>query len=149
MHDKTIDELIQSHDTQRTLMRRLLHAQSGSDGRESLFLRLKRAVEGHRAIEDEVLHPVLANLLGAKHPVDDEHQQLGDMLEELAEMPLYSPEWMTKAEKFVERNRVHLNEEEKVLFPAIRAMRERKALAEARAASEGMLPNVPTAESEG
>ena len=114
------DRLRSDHDKQRTLMQLLLTTSGDSEGRRELFARLREALEVHAAAEERAFYaPLLEDKVGRSHAAHSvhEHEQMRDMLEELAETSPSSSSWLAKARQLVERNTHHIDEEEREIFP--------------------------------
>lgn len=130
LNETVFEELEVEHNAQRTLMRLMLKTNEGTQGRVQLFQRFREALEAHAAAEDRVLYaPLLADVMGRRHAAHsiEEHEEMRDMLESLAQTPPDSPEWLPRAQKLVDRNRHHIAEEERDIFPIAR-----KALSDAQ-----------------
>ncbi len=113
------DALRDDHDTQRTLLARLLDTQGDSDARQELYDRLKRELEAHAAAEERYFYvPLMESDVTqdkARHSVA-EHKELDDFLERLDGYRMEGSQWIQTARDLGERLTHHLDEEEHEVF---------------------------------
>jgi len=115
------DRLKQDHDRHRQLIDQIVDPASGSEERGSLFQTLKIEVTAHAAAEEESLYATMLAREELRHDAVhsvSEHKEIGDMLEEIADLDPNSPEWMVKFEALKHDYTHHIDEEEEEMFPA-------------------------------
>ncbi len=128
--------LLQSHEVQRALCKRLLAAIGEPDQRQSVFDELKTELAAHETAEERAFYvPLIAHdetVDTARHGIS-EHHEMDEMVEELDKMDGGSAEWLETVGKLVHRIEHHLKEEEEKFFPQAREVlsrQEQKALGE-------------------
>ena len=101
--------------------------------RKALFEQIRNNVIVHAQAEEEVLYPAMRTLMATDGPsmVDEsyrEHQQIKDLLNDLATMDPSSDPFDTKFADFKSKIDHHVEEEENELFPTLlqRASTERQ-----------------------
>lgn len=113
------EALRKDHDTQRTLIDLVCKTSGDSEGRNELFAQLRDAVERHAKAEERFFYVPLmqhdATQERARHSVA-EHQEVDELIAELADTDFSSPGWLATARKLQERLIHHLDEEEHEVF---------------------------------
>ncbi len=117
---KTIFEVLrEDHDKQRTLLDLVDKTHGDSEGRRELFERLRIEATAHAAVEERVFYSELLadeRTRGkAGHSVK-EHKDAEDIFEELANMDMSSPGWLTRFRTLKEELLHHVEEEEHEVF---------------------------------
>lgn len=117
---KIFDRLKQDHDKHRDLLDRIVETSGESEERKALFEQLTKELKGHAAAEEQALYSTMLR----KPPTTDdtrhsvaEHQELDEMLNDLAATDMSSNAWLMKFKEFAHRYRHHIVEEEKDHFP--------------------------------
>jgi hemerythrin superfamily protein len=135
MPETIYDALRESHETQRSLCRKLLRSKPGDERRAELFRELRIELAAHAAAEERFLYaPILmfdAGLDVSRHALH-EHHQLDELVESLQEGQPSDRGWMAAAEALSHKVHHHLREEEKKFFQVsgkILGTREKVALA--------------------
>jgi Mg2+ and Co2+ transporter CorA len=115
--------LLQSHERQRAISRRLLSGIGNHDEREQAFDELKAEMAAHETAEERAFY---VPLIEHDETVDDarhaiaEHHEMDEMVEDLEECEEGSAEWLETMGKLVHKVEHHLKEEEEKFFPAAR-----------------------------
>lgn len=115
------DRLKQDHDRHRELLDQISGTDNDGEKRQSLFDDLKVEVTAHAAAEEETLYATMLAREELRHDAVhsvSEHKEIGDMLEELAEMDTSSSDWSSKFKTLKEEYTHHIDEEEEEMFPA-------------------------------
>lgn len=119
MPETIYDALRESHDTQRSLCRKLLRSKSGTRDRQALFTTLRIELAAHAASEERYLYvPILMTDMGlasSRHALS-EHHQIDEIIEDMQALGANHRGWLTKARKLSEKVHHHLREEEKKFF---------------------------------
>ena len=119
MSETIYDALRESHETQRSLCRKLLRSKPGTQLRQQLFTALRIELAAHAASEERYLYvPILMHdmgLMSSRHALA-EHHQMDEMIEEMQTLGVSHRGWMAKAKKLSEKVHHHLKEEEKKFF---------------------------------
>jgi hypothetical protein len=114
------DRLKQDHDLHRKLLDQIAATSGDSDERRSLFETFKVEVTAHAAAEEESLYATMLAREELRHDAVhsvSEHKEIGDTLEELAEMDMSSPGWLTRFKTLKDEYTHHIDEEEEEMFP--------------------------------
>jgi hypothetical protein len=115
--------LLQSHETQRSICKRLLAAIGDANQRKPIFEELKAELAAHETAEERMFYvPLIAHdetVDAARHGIA-EHHEMDEMVEELDKAGDGSPEWLETVGKLVHRIEHHLKEEEEKFFPQAR-----------------------------
>lgn len=129
------DALRESHETQRSLCRKLLRSKPGDARRAELFRELRIELAAHAAAEERFLYaPILMSDAGldvSRHALH-EHHQLDELVEKLRHGGPGDRGWMATAKALSHKVHHHLREEEKKFFRVsgkILKTREKIALA--------------------
>jgi hemerythrin-like domain-containing protein len=130
------DALLQSHQLQRAICKRLLAAIGDPDARGKAFDDLKAELAAHETAEERAFYvPLIEHdetVDAARHGIA-EHHEMDEMVEELDKLEMGSAEWLETLGKLVHRIDHHLKEEEEKFFPQARKVLsrpEQKALGE-------------------
>jgi len=142
--------LIMDHELHRDLFDALGETQGESAARAELFERLTREIKSHAAAEEQALYSTMMRKPETtdetRHSVA-EHQEIQELLNDLAATPMSSGAWMTKFRTLRDRYLHHIDEEESESFPDyakyltaedeahMRAVFERRKQAECAAAA--------------
>lgn len=117
---KVLKRIEQDHDRQRDLLDRIMQTQGDSEERRQLFEELTLELKSHAAAEEQSVYSEML----AEPDVNDEtrhsvaeHQEIDEMLNDLAATEMSSPGWLQKFKEFDHRYRHHINEEEEDHFP--------------------------------
>ena|SRR5215472_5850946 len=92
-------------------------------GREQLFARLRKELEDHTLIEEDVFYPLIEKLRGTKVLVEqsfEEHAGFEAILQEISEMPANKDDWLQKISELKDVVQRHVRREEDMMFPAAR-----------------------------
>lgn len=116
---RTIFEALrESHETQRTLCRKLL-ALEDFKKRDEVFTTLRMELHAHAAAEERFLYvPLLmkdGGLNSSRHALA-EHHDIDELLEEMSTKVKRGRKWMATARKLGKKVRHHLKEEETKFF---------------------------------
>lgn len=117
----TIYEKLKSdHDKHRDLLAKLAETEGDSDERRELWKTFYYDVSAHAAAEEVSFYsPLMAESdaqAEGRHSVA-EHKELDDMLQELNDMDMSSPGWLTRFKTMKDRYEHHIEEEEEDIFP--------------------------------
>ena len=115
------DRLKQDHDVHRVLIDQICDTDDKGSKRKQLFDKFKIEVTAHAAAEEESLYATMLAREDLRHDAVhsvSEHKELGDLLEELADMDSNSSEWLAKFKELRHDYLHHIDEEEKEMFPA-------------------------------
>lgn len=119
MMETIYDALRQSHETQRSLCRRLVRAGNADRRREVLQKQLAIELEAHASAEERFLYvPMLmedSGLSSSRHALS-EHHEIEEMVEELKALAPDGDAWLDKARKLSKAVHHHLKEEERGFF---------------------------------
>lgn len=135
MTETVYDALRESHETQRSLCRRLLRSKPGDSRRAELFRELRIELAAHAAAEERFLYaPILmadAGLDVSRHALH-EHHQIDELIETLQKGEPGDRGWLATAKALSHKVHHHLREEETKFFQVsgkILGSREKTALA--------------------
>ena len=119
MPETIYDALHESHETQRSLCRRLLRSKPGTRERLDLFTALRIELAAHAAAEERFLYvPILMDdrgLNSSRHALH-EHHEIEELVEDLHKADAEGGQWLAVARKLSEKVHHHLREEEKKFF---------------------------------
>lgn len=117
---KIFDRLKQDHDDHRDLLDQIAETSGESAERKQLFEQLTKELKGHAAAEEQALYSTMLRkpptTEDTRHSVA-EHQELDEMLNDLAATDMATGAWLTKFKEFAHRYRHHIEEEEDDHFP--------------------------------
>lgn len=119
MPETIYDALRESHEIQRSLLRKLLRTQPGTRERIALFTEVRNELQAHEAAEERFLYvPILMDDLGlssSRHALH-EHHQIDELVEDLQKIKPADDAWLEKAKELSKKVHHHLREEEKKFF---------------------------------
>lgn len=119
MSDNIFAALRESHELQRSLLRRLLRSKAGTRERVELFSACRIELQAHEAAEERFLYvPMLLDDMGlhsARHALH-EHHEIDELIEELQHLDTHSDPWLDKARELSKEVHHHLREEESKFF---------------------------------
>jgi len=122
------------HDTLKKILDDLdSTTERGVKTREELFTRVRRELEVHEAIEEEIFYPALKEHPKAKELVleaYEEHNVVDMVMAEIEETPYDDERWGAKLTVMKENIEHHIEEEEGEMFPQARQILERSELQE-------------------
>jgi hemerythrin-like domain-containing protein len=110
-----------------------------SKTREELFEKLRRELDVHAAIEEQIFYPVLKEAAETREitlEAIEEHNVVKQLLEELSSMPVESEEWTAKLTVLKENVEHHVEEEEKEMFKSARQVLSKEQIEELGALME-------------
>jgi F0F1-type ATP synthase alpha subunit len=111
--------LIMDHELHRDLLDALGETQGESEERTELFERLTKEIKSHAAAEEQALYSTMMRKPETtdetRHSVA-EHQEIQELLNDLAATPMSSGAWMTKFRALRDRYLHHIDEEESENF---------------------------------
>ncbi|SIO09105.1 hemerythrin domain-containing protein [Vannielia litorea] len=113
------DAIRADHDRHRALLDTLAETSGDSEERRAAWEEFYHDVKAHAAAEEETFYSKLITQTWgqehARHSVH-EHQQLDDIMEELNEMEMSSPGWLTRFKTLKDEYEHHMDEEENEVF---------------------------------
>ena len=119
MTDNIFAALRESHELQRSLLRRLLRSQPGTRARLELFTACRIELAAHEAAEERFLYvPILLDDMGlnsARHALH-EHHEIDELVEEMQKLDPHAKAWLDKARELSKKVHHHLREEESKFF---------------------------------
>ena len=119
MPDNVFVALRESHEQQRSLLRRLLRSKPGTRSRLDLFTACRIELQAHEAAEERFLYvPILLDdmgLMSARHALH-EHHEIDELVEELQHLNPRKDAWLDKARELSKKVHHHLREEESKFF---------------------------------
>lgn len=122
------EALLQSHERQRAISKRLLAAIGDPEQRGQVFDELKSEMAAHETAEERMFYvPLIEHdetVEAARHGIA-EHHEMDEMVEDLEKAEPGSSEWLENVGKLVHRLEHHLKEEEEKWFPQAREVLSR------------------------
>lgn len=119
MSDNLYDALRESHELQRSLLRRLLRTKPGTQDRITLFKQVRIELHAHEAAEERYLYvPILMDDMGlssSRHALH-EHHEIDELIEDVQKLDNTGTAWLDKAKELSKKVHHHLREEEKKFF---------------------------------
>lgn len=119
MPDSIYDALRESHEIQRSLLRRLLRTKPGTQERISQFKQVRIELQAHEAAEERFLYaPMLMDdmgLVSTRHALH-EHHEIDELVEDVQKLDPAADAWIGKARELSHEVHHHLREEEKKFF---------------------------------
>lgn len=119
MPETIYDALRESHEIQRSLLRRLLRSRPGTQRRIELFRSVRIELQAHEAAEERFLYaPMLMDDLGlgaTRHALH-EHHQIDELIEDVQALDPARDAWLEKARELSHEVHHHLREEERKFF---------------------------------
>jgi len=123
------DALLQSHERQRAICRRLLGSIGEPEQRRQALQELKTEMAAHETAEERMFYvPLIGHdetVDAARHGIA-EHHEMDEMVEDLDATEPGSSEWLETIGKLVHKLEHHLEEEEQKFFPQAREVLSRK-----------------------
>ena len=117
------DAIRADHDEHRMLLNRIADTSGDSSERREAWEAFYYDVKSHAAAEEETFYSkLISETWGqehARHSVH-EHQELDDLMEELSDMDMSSPGWLTKFKTLKHDYEHHMDEEENEVFERAR-----------------------------
>ncbi len=114
------EELKSDHDKHRELLAQLEETSGDSEERRTLWQAFYYDVGAHAAAEELTFYSsLIAKSDGqpeGRHSVA-EHHELDEIIQELNEMDMSSPGWLTRFKTLKDRYEHHIEEEEEDIFP--------------------------------
>lgn len=101
--------------------------------REKLFNYLKKELQDHEEIEENILYPIFKNNNQTKNLIlesYEEHHVVDLILSELSKLAVSDESWLAKIKVLKENLYHHIKEEEKSLFPSIEKISGKEKLME-------------------
>jgi hemerythrin superfamily protein len=118
LSETIFEALRESHEIQRSLMRKLLLSGTGAD-RVDIFSRLRIELSAHEAAEERYLYVEILmddrGLNSARDALAD-HHKMDELVEKMQTRNHAGVRWMSNAKKLAEQLHEHLQEEEKIFF---------------------------------
>ena len=119
MSDTIYDALRESHELQRSLLRKLLRSKPGTQDRLSGFKQVRVELAAHEAAEERFLYaPMLMDdmgLVSTRHALH-EHHEIDELVEDVQKLDPAGDAWLEKARELSHNVHHHLREEEKKFF---------------------------------
>ena len=119
MPETIYDALRESHETQRTLLRKLLRSKPGTRERLDLFTATRLELGAHEAAEERYLYvPILmddSGLNSSRHALH-EHHEIDELIEDVQALDPAGEAWIEKAKELSRKVHHHLREEERKFF---------------------------------
>lgn len=119
MAETIYDALRESHELQRSLLRKLLRSKPGTRERIDLLTATRIELEAHEAAEERYLYaPMLMEDMGldsARHALH-EHHEIDELVSDLRSLDPAGEAWIEKARELSHEVHHHLREEEKKFF---------------------------------
>lgn len=113
------DAIRKDHDRHRELLDTIAGTEGASDERKAAWEEFYNDVKGHSAAEEETFYSKLMQQTwgqdAARHSVH-EHAEMDEILEELREMDMSSPGWLTRFKTLKHDYEHHMEEEEEEVF---------------------------------
>jgi hemerythrin-like domain-containing protein len=114
------EALLQSHQRQRAICKRLLAEIGDPNEREQVFGELKLEMAAHETAEERAFYvPLIEHdetVDPARHGIA-EHHEMDEMVEDIEKAKPGSAEWLEAMGKLVHKVGHHLDEEEQKFFP--------------------------------
>jgi hemerythrin superfamily protein len=115
-----IDLLMNDHKEASGLMEQIELADKGDRSAKELFTQLKQALTLHTQMEEQIFYPALRSFDETKDMIPEafeEHQEVKDLLAEMAALSPGNDEFMDKLTELRESVDHHVEEEENEMFP--------------------------------
>ena len=121
--------LLQSHERQRAMSKRLLSDVGDPGQRKQAFDELKAEMAAHETAEERAFYVPLFEhddtVDEARHGVS-EHHEMDEMVEDLEKAKEGSAEWLESVGKLIQKLEHHLKEEEEKFFPEAKKVLDSK-----------------------
>ena len=135
-----LDMLEEDHENVKKLLEDLdSTTERGVKTRQDLFARIKKEMQVHETIEEEILYPALKDHPKAKEVVlegYEEHHVVDQIMGELEKVPFDDETWGAKLSVMKENIEHHIEEEEDDMFPKAREIFDQGELEELGARME-------------
>jgi hemerythrin-like domain-containing protein len=122
------EALLQSHERQRAICKRLLADIGDPKEREQTFSELKIEMAAHETAEERAFYvPLIEHddtVDPARHGIA-EHHEMDEMVEDIEKAQAGSAEWLEAVGKLVHKVGHHLDEEEQKFFPQAKKVIEK------------------------
>lgn len=111
------------HETQRSLMEKIIATEGSSTEREELFNEFCTEFEAHAAAEE---HAFYAEMLKHEETTDQsrhsvaEHSSAIELIEKLGKTDMSSAAWLVTFKELAHENEHHMKEEEDDVFPLVK-----------------------------
>jgi len=119
MTETIYDLLRESHEIQRSMLRKLLRSKAGSRDRIAQFTDLRVELGAHEAAEERFLYvPMLMDDRGldsSRHALH-EHHQIDELIEDIRSLDPAGDAWLNKTRELSKKVHHHLREEERKFF---------------------------------
>ncbi|MFA5495673.1 MAG: hemerythrin domain-containing protein [Porticoccaceae bacterium] len=119
MTETIYDLLRESHEIQRSMLRKLLRSKAGSRDRIAQFTDLRVELGAHEAAEERFLYvPMLMDDRGldsSRHALH-EHHQIDELIEDIRSLDPAGDAWLNKTRELSKKVHHHLHEEERKFF---------------------------------
>ena len=119
MSENIYEALRESHEIQRSLLRKLVRSKPGTRERIDLFTETRHELAAHEAAEERYLYaPILMDDMGlssTRHALH-EHHQIDELVEDLQKLDPAGDAWIEGAKILSHKVHHHLREEEKKFF---------------------------------
>jgi iron-sulfur cluster repair protein YtfE (RIC family) len=128
--------LKEDHAKVRGLLEKLSETTTrGQKTRQELLYQIEIELETHARVEEELVYPVFLEIVGKEDrklffEAREEHALVRKVLKEIGETPLESEEFGARAKVLKDLVEHHAEEEEKEMFPKMKAEIERERLVE-------------------
>ena len=123
------DALIQRHDLQRSIAKRLLSDIGDKEQRAGDFEQLKAELAAHETAEERAFYVPLIEIDetvdAARHGIA-EHHEMDEMVECIDKLDAGSAEWLQQLGALIHKLEHHLKEEEERWFPEARKVLSRR-----------------------
>lgn len=123
------DALLQSHEQQRAIAKRLLADIGEPAQRAKDFEQLKSELAAHETAEERMFYVPLFDyddaVEAARHGIA-EHHEMDEMVESIGKLEAGSAEWLQQLGALVHKLEHHLREEEQKWFPLARKLLPRQ-----------------------
>lgn len=122
-----LNRLIVDHRKQRNLLVRILDASLAHQERSDLFEELCGELSAHAVAEEQTLYAeLLANAQQLVHESVANNDEVADVLLQLQDLDIASPEWLSAFGVLKEKVERHLKKEEALLLPFARTQIKRR-----------------------
>ncbi len=131
---KAFTMLIEDHDKFKDELEKIMATTDKAiKTREELFTRLKKEIELHSKIEEQILYPLLEEKKDTKDLTlesYEEHHVVDELLAEINTLDPSDETWIAKVTVLKENLEHHIKEEEDELFPKAQKILDKKTIEE-------------------
>jgi len=117
------NRILEEHERQRDLTKKILDANGDSQQRQELFERLAIEFLSHAAAEEHAFYAPMLKVAEttdqSRHSVAEHHEAI-ELIEKLQKSDISSSEWLTTFKQLAEDNEHHMQEEEKDVFDLVK-----------------------------